>query len=218
MNSKAAKFTLASFLVLLILVSPSVGFGVGGVIFVEDISPGQKIVHEITVINDENKTIENMTAKIYGYAKSLDGTSVEIPQENDTSSFTARPFLSVEPKVFDLVPGERKTLLLTGTVPEDAGPGGKYALVVIKTAPKAKSATISVSTAIQVLVMLTVNGTDLARTGNITDLTASRDDNGNVAAGITFENTGNVHYKPLVEAALKSENGEILASEGPRQV
>lgn len=215
---KFAKFAFSALLALFILVTLSAGFGVGGAIFVEDVSPGQKLTHEITVSNDENTTIQNMSAVIYGFARSLDGVNVEIPEENDTSSFTARPFLSVEPEVFDLLPGERKTLLLTGTVPEDAGPGGKYALVVVKTAPEAQSASISISTAIQVVVMLTVNGTDITRTGNISDLTASKNDDGNVEADITFKNTGNIHYKPFVDAVLKSENGEILASDQPKQV
>jgi len=139
--------------------------------------------------------------------------------ENDTGPFTARPFLSVEPKNFVVVPGERKKLLLTATVPEDAAPGGKYALVAIKTAPEAAAGgNVMVSTAIQVSVLLTVNGTELTQTGNITGLTASRGENDSVAVDIIFENTGNVHYKPFVEATLKSENGDILANEEPKQI
>jgi hypothetical protein len=217
MDFKVAKFTFAAFLSILMLVPLSVGFGVGGAIFVEDVSPGQKLVHEITVLNDENESIQNMAAEVYGFARSLDGVNVEIPLENDTGSFTARPFLSVEPKSFDLGPGEQKTLLLTGTVPEDVGPGGKYALVVIKTVPKVRSG-ISFSAAIQVVVQLTVNGTELIKTGNITDLTASKGKNESVAVDITFENTGNIHYKPFVGATLKSEKGDVLANEEPKQV
>jgi hypothetical protein len=217
MNPKVAKFAFAAFLVLLMLVPPSVGLGIGGAIFIEDVSPGQKLVHEITVSNDENISIQNMTAEVYGFERSLDGVNVEIPLENDTGSFTARPFLSVEPKILDLGPGERKTLLLTGTVPEDVGPGGKYALVIIKTAPKVNSG-ISISTAIQVVVLLTIKDSKLIRTGNISGLTASKADNESVAVAITFENTGNIHYKPFVEATLKSENSDILANEEPKEI
>jgi hypothetical protein len=215
MNLRDTKFAFAAFLVFSMLVQTSMGFGVSGAIFREEVSPGQELVHEITVSNGEKASALNMTAEVYGFTKSLGGVNIELSPENDTGPFTARPFLSVEPKSFRLGPGERKTLLLTGIVPEDVGPGGKYALVAIKTEPKIIGS-VSVSTAIHSIVLLTIKDTELIQTGNITDLDASRSDEG-VAVDLIFENTGNVHYKPFVETVLKSEDGEVLAEEAIKQ-
>ena len=75
---------------------------------------------------------------------------------------------------------------------------------------------VSASFAIQVLVLLTIKDSELIETGEITDLAASKSDEG-AAVDLEFENTGNVHYKPLVGAVLKNEDGEILAEEEPKQ-
>jgi len=133
---KCTKYAFSAFLALSMIIPISTGFAISGALFSEVVSPSQKLVHEITVLNNgENATPLNMTAEIYGFAKSLEGVNIELSPENDTGLFTARPFSDVEPKSFHLEPGERKTLLLTGIVPQDVGSGGKYALVTIKTAP-----------------------------------------------------------------------------------
>ena len=150
-----------------------------------------------------------MTAEIYGFARSLNGVNVALSPKDDTGPFTARPFLSIEPNSFHLAKGETKVLNLSCTVPENVSSGGKYAIVAIKTAPKAGKS-ITVSTAIQVLVMLTIKDTKLIKTGNITDLNVSKSKDG-VAVDLIFKNTGNVHYKPLAQAVLKDENNRTLA-------
>ena len=216
MKIKYTKFAFVAFLAISMLIPLSMGFGIDGVTFIKEVSPGQELVHNITVSNDVNASTLNMTAEVYGFARNLGGVNIALSPENDTGTYTARPFLSVEPKSFQLGPGERKTLHLTGTVPEDIGPGGKYALVVINTEPKITNG-ISISTAIQADVMLFVKGTEPIQTGEITDLSASKSDEG-VTVNLICKNTGNIYYKPLVGALLKSENGDILANEEPKQI
>lgn len=193
----------------MLLVPASSAFGLAGTIFKEQVSPGQELSHKITVSNEKNASLVNLTAEIYGFARNIKGIDIEVPIENDTGTFTARPFLSIEPESFSLGPGEARTLFLNGTVPEDIGSGGKYALVAIKTVPKASKG-VSITTAIHAYVLLTIKDGDLIQTGNITALETSKDDNG-AKVNLIFENTGNVHYKPLVEAVLKDGAGKILA-------
>lgn len=206
---KNIKFATIAFLALLMLVPASSGFGVSGAVFREDVSPGQELTHRITVSNKEDASTQNLTAKVYGYSRTIRGANMEISPENDTGSFTARPFLSVEPESFSLEPGETKFLFLNGTVPEDVRSGGRYALVAIKTSPK-RSETISISTAIQVLVLLTINDGNLIQTGEIKSLEASQT-NSSVAVNLILENTGNIHYRPLAQALLKDQSGQVLA-------
>jgi len=207
LNEKRSTFMVLA--VLSILIPTSACFGINGAIFSKEVSPGQELVHEITVIGGDNDSTQNMVAGVYGFAMTENGSNIQLGPEEDIGPYTARPFLSVEPTSFELEPGERERLLLTGTVPEDVGPGGRYALVTIKTAPK-ESGSIMVSTAIQVLVLLTIKDSELIETGEITELELLEDDNGPVAS-LRFENTGNHHYKVSSEAVIKDESGEIVA-------
>jgi hypothetical protein len=211
MNLAEIKFALVALLSILVLVPSSAAFGVSGVVFREEVSPGQELVHEITVSSKEDDSPQEMMAELYGFAMSEGGVYKELSPEEDTGPYSARPFLSIEPKSFTLEPGKAVKLLLTGTVPEDVGSGGRYAIVTITTAPE-EGGNVMVSTAIQVLVLLTIKDSELELTGEISDLVASMAD-GNVSVDLLFENTGNVHYKPLVGAVLLDEAGEIVAQQ-----
>lgn len=203
------KFPIAAIVALLLLVPTSSAYGLAGAVFMKQVAPGQEISHRITVLNDENASLMNFTAQIYGFARDMNGIDIEVPSDEDTGSFTARPFLSIEPESFSLGPGEKKAVFINGTVPEDVGSGGKYALAAIKTAPRS-SESVSVTTAIHAYVLLTVNDSELSQTGKIAALNASKTDKG-ADVSLVFENTGNVHYKPLIDAVLKNEAGIVLA-------
>lgn len=213
MSLKGMQFVFVALLAVSLLTSISSAFGVSGTIFKEEVSPGQKLIHEIVVSSKENDSALNMTADVYGFAMSQGGNNIELPPEEDQGIYTARPFLSVEPRNFTLEPGEKETILLSGTVPEDVGSGGRYAIVAIKTAPEA-SGNVMVSTAIEALVLLTIKDSELIRTGDIKNVTALKGDEG-LEVEILFENTGNVHYKPLVSAYLLDEDGTVLAKQDP---
>ena len=210
MNFIDIRLAFAVLLAVSILVSPSAaGLSVSGAAYIDTVSPGQEIEHEMIVSIKENDSLQNMTAEVYGFAMTEGGVNVELSPEEDTGFYTARPFLSVEPKSFTLKPGVPQKVLLTGTVPENVGSGGRYALVTIKTEPEDRG-NIAVSSAIQVLVLLTIKDSELVKTGNITDLAASMSEN-NVSVDLILENSGNVHYKPLITTALKDKNGMVLA-------
>lgn len=217
MKFEAIKFVLLALSAILVLSPPSAGFGVSSAVLEEEVSPGQELHYAVSISAGEDETLQNMTANIYGFAMTQDAINIELSPEDDTGSYSARPFLSVDPQSFSVDPGERETLLLTGTIPEDAAPGGRYALVTISTAPEAtEGAQVMVMTAIQIAVYLTVTGSDLAMTGDISDLAASMAD-GNVSIDLLYENTGNVHYKPLVGANLLDEDGKVVASVAPAE-
>jgi hypothetical protein len=188
-----------------------------GAIINEDVSPGQEIAQYITVINGMNDSRQNMTAEVFGFATNEGGANVALSPEMDNGPYTARPFLSIEPKNFTLDPGEQKILRLTGTVPEDIGPGGRYASVLIVPEPMAvKGSDVNVVTAIQSLVLLTIKGSDLIKKGEITNLSASARDDG-VIVDLIFKNTGNVDIKPQVTVNLFDSDGDILAAQGPEK-
>jgi hypothetical protein len=217
MRDNAIKFTIAAFLAACMLISTSAAFGISGAIFSEDVSPGQELDYQIVVSGGENDSLQNMTADVFGYVTNEGGANVALLPEDDIGPYTARPFLSIEPKNFTLGPGDRKILHLTGTVPQDVGSGGKYASVLIMPEPKIIEAkNIKVLTAIMSLVLLTIKDTDLVKTGEITNLSSSVKDEG-VAVDLLFKNTGNVDIKPQVSVKLSDSDGHILAIEGPTE-
>lgn len=220
MNFRAIEFAVVAFIALSVLAPTSTAFGLSGATFMEEVSPGQELVHTISISAGENESLKNMTAEVFGFERNLAGSNIELSPDRDTGPYSARPFLSVEPKSFDLEPGERKTLLLTGTVPDDVGSGGRYALVSISTEPAEPAerggGQVMVSTGIQVTVLLTIKDSELIKTGEISDLSTSMVD-GNVTVDVTFDNTGNVHYKPFVGANLLDEDGEVAASVEPAE-
>jgi hypothetical protein len=72
---------------------------------------------------------------------------------------------------------------------------------------------VGVAVAINSLVRLTISGTELLRKGEITDLRIedpSSCEHQNIS--LIFKNTGNYHYKACAKAALKDEEGNLLAN------
>ena len=215
-KNEGIKFALLAFLALSMVVSTSAGLSVSGAAYIGEVSPGEVIVHEMTVSIDEDASPQNMTAELYGFAMNERASNVELSPEEDTGPYSARPFLSVEPKSFTVEPGVPQKVLLTGTVPDDVGAGGRYALVTIKTVPDGEG-DVSVSSAIQVLILLTIKDSKLIKTGEISDLATSMSGD-EVSVDLLFENTGNVLYKPLVGAILKGEDGETVAEVEATQI
>jgi hypothetical protein len=72
---------------------------------------------------------------------------------------------------------------------------------------------VGVAVAINSLVRLAISGTELLREGEITDLRIedpSSCEHQNIS--LIFKNTGNYHYKACAKAALKDEEGNLLAN------
>ena len=204
---KDINFAIVVFLALLLLAPASSGFGVSGAVFREDVSPGQELAPG-RVSNNENES-QDFTVEVYRFPGAYRGQIMEFRQKKIPASSQLGLSYSLSRIASAWERERRETLFLNGTVPEDVGSGGRYALVAIKTAPE-HSEGVSVSTAIQVLVLLTIKDGDLIQTGEIKSLNASQSDSG-LAVSLTLENTGNIHYRPLAQSVLKDQSGQVLA-------
>jgi len=193
-------------LVALSAIEPVYSITVAGGTFIEDVSPGDHINHEMIVSIDEAEGPIDVTAKLFGCGMSPDGMRQVLMPEDDISPYSAMKFLRVTPERATLEPNKPVKILLEGDVPEDIGSGGRYAIVMISTAPKNSSAGISFATAVEVPVYLTITGTDIIETGAITDMNISVD-----SVSIIFQNTGNHNYKATAEFLLKDESGDVVA-------
>lgn len=208
MKSRLSAFTICLLFVLL-AIAPASGIKVSGVILVTDVSPGEDILHLMTVDIGESGEAVDVVAQLYGCGMALDGSRVQLPAEEDSGPYSARGFLKLDPERVTVEPGAKTTIILQGTVPQDVGDGGRYALVNIATVPKG-SELVGVSSAVEVPVFLTINGSEIVETGEITDVKASEEDEG-LLMDVMFENTGNHHYRASVEAVLKDGEGNVAA-------
>ncbi len=193
-------------LVALSTTSSAETLSVTGTRFEAEVIPGEHIVHTITVKISEGDPPVDLNAMIFGYGLSLESSKITLRPDEDLSPYSATDFLKITPTQVSLFPGESKTIVLEGDVPMDVGSGGRYALVKIETDALGKGV-VGVVMAVVVPVRLTVSGTDLVETGEITDLRISED-----KVSAIFESTGNHHYLAGAEAVLKDEGGNVVAN------
>jgi hypothetical protein len=204
-------------LFLLLLVPASSGLGVEGVIFEAEAAPGQHVNHDMTVSLRENEAPMDLQVDIQDWSQTLEGGNQEL-EEGETSSCSAKGFLKASPASFHLEPGGSQKVLVEGDIPQDVGPGGRYALISIHSLPTVEEddsseGNVGVAVAINSLVRLTISGTELLREGEITDLRIEDPSScGHQNISLIFKNTGNYHYKACAKAALKDEEGNLLAN------
>lgn len=234
-NKPAYAFSIAVLAVLAADLA-SAGFGVSGAILKAEVLPGEAISHQMTVRIAENDTPLDLVAEVVGFGQTLSGGCLTLKTEADTSPYSACDFLSVSPKSFSVEPGASQNLLLEGEIPLNVGAGGRYAIVEIQSLPAGDGPT-GVTFAIDVPVFLTISGTELVETGEITDLqveetkevavenvddeeekTTNRSNlcssGRTLTVSLIFKNTGNHHYRAHAEAVLKDDDGTILTRGG----
>lgn len=215
MTSGKARSAIVVLSMLSLLLPTSAGLGVDGAVFWGTVSPGEKIVHEMTVSIGTNASPLDLEAEVYGFGMSTYTDYLLLDPEEDVSPYSAREFLTIEPKSFQVEPGIPQKVLITGTIPEDIGEGGRYALAAIKSMPNT-SGNVGVSTQIQIPILLTIRDTKLVQTGEIIGLNVSENSDG-INVDLMFDNTGNYHYKAIADAVLKDEAGTTIAATSPKQ-
>ncbi|MCX6674344.1 MAG: hypothetical protein NTY37_11275 [Methanothrix sp.] len=199
--------------VIIFLALPlSSALGVNGATLVASVTLGETIHHEMLVSLGKSDAPMDLVVDLTGMNQTLSGTYLSVKKDDDVGSYSARSFLNVSPTSFHLDPGGSQKVILVGIVPEKIGDGGRYALVTFKSAPLGNKS-VGVLAEIQVPVALTVSGSKLVKTGDITSLkvdepTLAKEQN----LTLIFKNTGNIHYKTVAEAVLKDKDGKILAN------
>ena len=199
-------------LVIFLALPLSSALGVNGATLVASVTTGETIHHEMLVTLGKSDTSMDLVVDLAGMNQTLSGTYLSVKKEDDVGPYSARPFLNVSPTSFHLDSGGSQKVILEGIVPEKVGDGGRYALVTFKSAPLGNKS-VGVLTEIQVPVALTISGSKLAKTGEITSLkvdepTLAKEQN----LTLVFKNTGNIHYRTVAEAVLKDKDGKILAN------
>jgi hypothetical protein len=205
---------LALLLAAIFAAAPAAALKVEGAKIMLDVKPGTTYIFPMAVSIKPDDPPSEYAIDVLGFSQSIDAGSYEgIQPSEDVSPYTARSFISVPFSTVLLQRGERKEFNATIRVPENVGDGGRYAVILIHPAATG-TGQASFATAVLVPVMLTVEGSNLVETGQITSVTV-----GDVIAGkpiivsTTLKNTGNHHYYSAInELSVKDSSGQVVAS------
>jgi len=177
------------------------------------VKPGDKIVDIVKVSNETKKELT-----IYSEVKSFTALDEEgapkfyEPQEGEMANW-----IDVALKEVTLAPGEKKEVGFTINVPQNADPGGHYAAILWamqKPGANKEKTPVSFISKTGHLILVRVAG-DIKESGRILDFGTKNNkklfNNLPVDFVIRFENTGNVHLKPLGQIEIKNMFGQQKA-------
>jgi len=202
---------LLALTLILALAQPALaGLKVVGAKIEAEVTPGSEATYNIQVVDNTDAPM-NIAIAVKGYGMTAEGTLKVLEPEEDNSPYSARQFLTVSPDSFHLEPGESQDVTVTARIPADVGDGGRYAIVFIHTVPPA-GGSFAVVTAIAVPVLLTIKGSMLTTDSEVTEVSLGEVVSEEpLEATVTVTNKGNYHYKPQIEAKIRSQ-GKVVAT------
>ena len=200
---------------LFFLATPvSAGLQISGSLLQQDVSPGDTIQHVMTVTLINEKAPADVSLEVGGLGTTAEGRPRLIPGEEDTSPYSARPFITLDKDTLRLDPDTPQTVTATIRIPRDVGAGGRYAMIHISTAPK--GGTVALVTAVDVPVVLPVKGTGQTATGEITsvDFREATGSGQPAVISVTLKNTGNIHFENAITRITLSDTSGTTVFNG----
>lgn len=153
---------------------------------IDSINSGTSKTYTITVTNGFALKVE-----VDGLGETTGGATTAVTPQNDTNSFSARSWITVDKSQLDI--GNDQTLTVVVTIPSTASPSQKYASIFLYSAASSQGSAGIISGVI-IPIIITVNSSSFTPniTGQLTTLSVPQAYNGNpVDVLTTFNNTGN---------------------------
>jgi hypothetical protein len=187
---------------------------VGGSVYTGSIAPGSSAVHTMNISTNPGDPPMDLTVDVQGLGQSLQLSNTGLSPERDTSPYSARTFITVNPTTFHLDPGASQEVKATITVPQNVDNGARYAMITIHNAPTGTGSTLIV-TAISVPMLITLAGTTTTMKGTITNVAVADVIPGQpIKITTSLKNTGNYHYKVKNNVSVTDSTGKIVAEGG----
>jgi hypothetical protein len=200
-------------IVLLLSLSTTVfaggsGLNIQGNILTKTISPGQSYIHTITVSNDSPLDLE---VEASGLGQTVEGATVALSPDQDTSSHSARTFISnIDKTSLHLEPGVPQDIKVTLSVPQGTPPGERYAIVYIHS--KAAANNVGVIIGSNIPIILTIPGSIASPQGQVTDLSVPTNVAGKqIQINTTFKNTGDIRIQAKNTVTVTDSSGSVLS-------
>jgi len=166
-----------------------------------------------------------------GMTKIIKFTAEDMGASNDPSTplqflgdkkgpYSLKDFVKTETDQLQLLAGQRVTMPVTISIPQDAAPGGLYGAIMVAaenlpgatTVPSGQvGGQVNLITRVAVLVFVRVKG-DVLESSYLKDFTADKNfyEQGPVSFKITSENTGSVYLSPYGAIEVKDMLGRTI--------
>jgi hypothetical protein len=169
--------------------------------------PGTIITKEIKIRNESNTQKTVSTTSRDFIVVDDKGTPVQLEDGSaDQNRWAASSWIQVSPTKLTLKPGETRSLVLTLIVPEDALPGGHYAMILHSPNNEITldQTGASIQTNVGTLVYVTVPG-DIKQDATVTKFTApSFSEYGPINFDATIANFSDIHITPVGSIIVKN--------------
>ena len=170
----------------------------------KDAAPGSAISFPITMSTDASDAPMDVQVDVLGFGQGLDMGYTPLAPAQDTSPYSARPFITLDKSSVHISPGSSETVTAGISLPANAGSGGRYALLSVHPVSQVQA----VQTAFTIPIMITITGQPVTETGSILEISSG----GSYSILTTFTNTGNHHYYSTVNSVtVKDTSGRTIA-------
>jgi len=176
--------------------------------------PGEVIAHQIKVRN-EGDTQLGLQVKVQDFVVA-DKEGTPLPVDQDLSGrWAASLWITVSPQKFLLNPGETKALDFIAVVPEDASPGGHYAVVFYSPVKEGaigeegSGSGSGVSPNVGTLAYITVAG-DIKQDARVTKIDIPKfQEYGPVEIRSEIQNLSDIHIRPMGNIKIYNWLGKL---------
>ncbi len=171
--------------------------GISPLIFEITGNPGDLIENYIKVYNPSGDSVIQIEMQVEDIAPTGEAGQV-IVEPAETESYSITRWVTMEPREFELQPGEEKFVKFAIRVPENAEPGGHYGTVLAasKSVSSPEGTGVGIVTRTGSLVLITVPGIMQEKLA-VKDFSAPRySEHGPILFEIKFENLGTIHVRP----------------------
>jgi P pilus assembly chaperone PapD len=174
-----------------------------------NVPAGGNLTEAISVLNDDISPV-HIRVKIEDWSLTREGAVSFAP--GGSQPFSAAPWIRVNPREFDLQPGQSQSARYALTVPKDANPGGYRAAIIFATVPRPtpgeKQKRVMFEGRIATILYETVGRP--APSGEITGLSMEPNKEGKPEFLISFKNTGSVHLRTRGEIIIRDKAGKEI--------
>lgn len=198
-----------------VLAAPAIALKVEGARIALDVAPGETYTSTIGISISSEESGGTFAIDVGGFGQSAtDGTYSALDAADDTSPYSARPFIAIDTPTVTLRPGERVEVTATISVPAGTQDGGRYAIILVHPDSTSSGAPAAFATAVAIPVFLTVTGGTITEAGEITAVEPIAAEPGtSIRVVTTFRNSGNYHYYSVVNRVTVTDaQGSVVAT------
>ena len=206
-RSKYPAWLLSLLLLACSTAAEAISISVSPIRVEHNVPAGGNMTEGISISNDDPYPV-HIRVKVEDWSLTKEGAVSFAP--GGSQPFSAAPWIRVNPREFDLQPGQSQSVRYALTIPKDATAGGYRAAIVFATVPRPtpgeKQKRVMLEGRIATILYETVGRP--APSGEITGLSVRTNKEARPEFLISFKNTGLVHLRTRGELRIRDKAGK----------